>query len=175
MASVDALAHERWPRWFPRHEFQTTERPVNWPLGLSECSASWIDRSHHLLIVLQVLATAQHGCNSAAPRVRPISGLRLPRRRAQISLCMAPLTPSTSIGCVSCRSQTVEMLHRSHGEALIALRNETQWKLTHGWLVSYRACRGGGRCFCAVSFPRQHHLPRNAGGLVGERHGGQLR
>jgi phage-related protein len=29
---VDAFAHERWPRWFPRHEFQTAERPVKGPL-----------------------------------------------------------------------------------------------------------------------------------------------
>src|ERR1700730_3045718 len=39
------------------------------PLRFSECPASWIDRSHHLLIILQVLASAQHGCSSVAPRV----------------------------------------------------------------------------------------------------------
>src|SRR5208283_6221927 len=39
MASVGALAHERWPRWFPRQGFQTTLRPCKGPLGLSECPA----------------------------------------------------------------------------------------------------------------------------------------
>jgi hypothetical protein len=33
------------------------------PLGDSEYLASWIDRSHHLLVTLQVLASAQHGCS----------------------------------------------------------------------------------------------------------------
>ena len=33
------------------------------PLSLSECLVSWIDRSHHLLVILQVLASAQHGCS----------------------------------------------------------------------------------------------------------------
>jgi len=32
------------------------------PVDSTECLASWIDRSHHLLIALQVLASAQHGC-----------------------------------------------------------------------------------------------------------------
>ena len=33
------------------------------PLDPTECLASWIDRSHHLLVTLQVLASAQHGCS----------------------------------------------------------------------------------------------------------------
>src|SRR5208283_6216160 len=37
-----------------------------------------------------------------------------------------------------------------------------------------RARQGGGG-FGVVSFPCQHHLPGDAGGLVGQRHGGQLR
>src|SRR5208282_470024 len=37
-----------------------------------------------------------------------------------------------------------------------------------------RARQGGG-AFGVVSFPCQHHLPGDAGGLVGQRHGGQLR
>src|ERR1700739_1892487 len=41
MGSVGALAHERWPRWFPRREFQTNPRPRSGPLGLTECLASW--------------------------------------------------------------------------------------------------------------------------------------
>ena len=32
------------------------------PVESTECLASWIDRSHHLLVALQVLASAQHGC-----------------------------------------------------------------------------------------------------------------
>jgi hypothetical protein len=49
----------------------------------SEYLASWIDRSHHLLIILQVLASAQHGCRSTAPRVWLISNPRPLRRLAQ--------------------------------------------------------------------------------------------
>ena len=33
------------------------------PVESTECLASWIDRSHHLLVALQVLASAQHGCS----------------------------------------------------------------------------------------------------------------
>ncbi len=33
------------------------------PVESAECLASWIDRSHHLLVALQVLASAQHGCS----------------------------------------------------------------------------------------------------------------
>jgi hypothetical protein len=33
------------------------------PMDQAECLVSWIDRSHHLLVTLQVLASAQHGCN----------------------------------------------------------------------------------------------------------------
>ena len=121
------------------------------PLGLSECPVSWIDRSHHLLIILQVLASAQHGCSSVAPRVWPISRPRLPSRRHRFRLCIAPLSPSTSIGCVSCRSQMVERM-------------------------ASPVCAGqvGGHGCRAVGCPRQHHLPSNACRLVGERHGGQL-
>jgi len=39
------------------------------PVESTECLASWIDRSHHLLVALQVLASAQHGCSWVAPRV----------------------------------------------------------------------------------------------------------
>jgi hypothetical protein len=48
------------------------------PLALSGCLASWIDRSRHLLISLQVLASAQCGCSIGAPRVWLISILRPP-------------------------------------------------------------------------------------------------
>src|SRR5208282_5950579 len=44
-----ALAHERWPRWFPRQEFQTEGRTHRGPLENAEFLSSWIDRSHHLL------------------------------------------------------------------------------------------------------------------------------
>jgi hypothetical protein len=68
------------------------------PLGLSECPASWIDRSHHLLLILQVLASAQHGCSSVAPRVWPISRPhRLGWRR--ILRCKPPLSASSSRRC----------------------------------------------------------------------------
>jgi hypothetical protein len=43
------------------------------PLGLSECPVSWIDRSYHLLIILQVLASAQNGCS----KLLPVSGQSL--------------------------------------------------------------------------------------------------
>src|SRR5580704_12696361 len=33
------------------------------PVESTECLASWIDRPHHLLVALQVLASAQHGCS----------------------------------------------------------------------------------------------------------------
>jgi hypothetical protein len=33
------------------------------PMDQAECLVSWIDRSHHLLVSLQVLASAQHGCS----------------------------------------------------------------------------------------------------------------
>ena len=42
-ASVGALAHERWPRWFPRQEFQTEERPHRGPLENAGLLSSWID------------------------------------------------------------------------------------------------------------------------------------
>ena len=68
------------------------------PLGLSECPVSWIDRSHHLLLILQVLASAQHGCSSVAPRVWPISRPhRLGWRR--ILRCNPPLSASSSRRC----------------------------------------------------------------------------
>ena len=41
---------------------------LRWPLQIPEYPASWIDRSHHLLISLQVPVSAQHGCISLAPR-----------------------------------------------------------------------------------------------------------
>jgi hypothetical protein len=40
---VSAIGHDRWPRWFPRHEFQTVTR-YRIPLGRTECLTSW-DRS----------------------------------------------------------------------------------------------------------------------------------
>jgi hypothetical protein len=61
------------------------------PLGLSEYLVSWIDRSHHLLIILQVLASAQHGCSKVAPRVWPIS-----MRRLRTCRCRLPRSPSSS-------------------------------------------------------------------------------
>jgi hypothetical protein len=33
------------------------------PMDQAECLVSWIERSHHLLVFLQVLASAQHGCS----------------------------------------------------------------------------------------------------------------
>jgi len=73
------------------------------PLGQPECPASWIDRSHHLLIILQVLASAQHGCSSGAPRVWPISRPRRPQRRAQVLRYSLPPLASASTRCaLSC-------------------------------------------------------------------------
>ena len=40
---VGALAHERWPRWFPRREFQTTSDLIWRPWGPTEYPVSWID------------------------------------------------------------------------------------------------------------------------------------
>jgi hypothetical protein len=40
---VCALAHERWPRWFPRREFQTNGRPHRGPLENAGFLSSWID------------------------------------------------------------------------------------------------------------------------------------
>src|ERR1700730_14909331 len=37
---VSAIGHDRWPRWFPRHEFQTVTR-YRIPLGRTECLTSW--------------------------------------------------------------------------------------------------------------------------------------
>jgi hypothetical protein len=37
------------------------------PVASSACLASWIDRSHHLLITLQVLASARYGGSSLLP------------------------------------------------------------------------------------------------------------
>src|ERR1019366_30657 len=51
IGSLNALVHERWPRWFPQREFLTIQRPSR-PLVSTESLASWIDRSHHLLIYL---------------------------------------------------------------------------------------------------------------------------
>jgi transposase len=68
------------------------------PLGHSEYFASWIDRSHHLLIILQVLASAQHGCSSVAPHGWLISSARPPRRR-RTSQCKVPLLASSSRQC----------------------------------------------------------------------------
>jgi hypothetical protein len=81
------------------------------PLASSACLASWIDRSHHLLITLQVLASAQYG--------------GVPRSRA--------------------------------------------------WLISLNCARQGGGGFRRVSFACDHQFPGNAGQLVSQRHGDQLR
>src|ERR1700751_305267 len=43
MGSVGALAHERWPRWFPRQESQTERRPHRGPLENAGLLSSWID------------------------------------------------------------------------------------------------------------------------------------
>jgi len=68
MSGLSLRSHmERWPRWFPRQEFQTLGRPYR-PSHAAECLVPWIARSHHLLTVLQVLASAQYGCSSVAPR-----------------------------------------------------------------------------------------------------------
>src|SRR6266404_1319475 len=72
----------------------TYERPVRH----SEYFASWIDRSHHLLVILQVLASAQHGCSSVAPHDWLISSARPPRRR-RTSQCKVPLLASSSRQC----------------------------------------------------------------------------
>src|SRR5579862_5770046 len=52
---VDGGAHDRLPRWVPRHEFPTYPR-CQAPQGPTECLASGIDRSHHLLRLKQVPA-----------------------------------------------------------------------------------------------------------------------
>ena len=69
------------------------------PVALSECPASWIDRSHHLLVVLQGLASAQHGCSSGAPRVWPISRPRRPWRQARVSRRKPLPSASASTRC----------------------------------------------------------------------------
>jgi len=73
-----------------------------------------------------------HRLSTVAIQPLPVSGrslVRLPGRRAQISLWVSPVT-STSIGCVSCRSRKVECCTGRIVRPVIALRNETQWKLT---------------------------------------------
>ena len=62
---------------FRDNEFQTVVRPLRGHWVYRSVTLSWIDRSHHLLIFLQVLASAQHGCSLIAPRVWPISMRRL--------------------------------------------------------------------------------------------------
>ncbi len=55
------------------------------PLGLTECPASWIDRSHHLLIILQVW----HQLSTVAVQVLPVSGRSLVQRFHRST----PITP----------------------------------------------------------------------------------
>src|ERR1700731_2218954 len=54
----DAVAHDRWPRWFPRREFHTARRR-SCVTGLHGVSPV-LDRSiHHLLVFLQAPATTR--------------------------------------------------------------------------------------------------------------------
>ncbi len=62
MFGLFSRSHMNAGQVFPRCEFQTPKRPLR-PVESTECLASWIDRSHHLLVALQVLASAQHGCS----------------------------------------------------------------------------------------------------------------
>jgi hypothetical protein len=79
---------------------KTYERPHRRPVAPSECPTSWIDRSHHLLIILQVLASAQHGCSFGAPRVWLIFRQRLTEWRQPISGCILRPLSSSSMRCV---------------------------------------------------------------------------
>jgi hypothetical protein len=75
-----ALAHERWPRWFPRQEFQTESRPYRGPLENAECFSSVSICSSSCKFGHQ-LSTVSVG---VAPRVWLISGPRPPTRRAPL-------------------------------------------------------------------------------------------
>ena len=86
--SVDGGAHDRLPRWVPRREFQTESR-CQAPLGPTECLASGIDRSHHLLCLL-----ASSGLSARR---------RLPSRRTRYALVI--ITASGSRGVVHDRSE----------------------------------------------------------------------
>ena len=86
--SVDGGAHDRLPRWVPRREFQTELR-CQAPLGPTECLASGIDRSHHLLCLL-----ASSGLSARR---------RLPSRRTRYALVI--ITASGSRGVVHDRSE----------------------------------------------------------------------
>src|SRR6266545_4573921 len=63
----DAVAHDRWPRWVPRRELHTGTRRRA-PLDSTECLASWIDRSLHLLLLLQVSASVGRAALKGAVR-----------------------------------------------------------------------------------------------------------
>ena len=65
---VDGGAHDRLPRWVPRRGFRTYGR-CQAPQGPTECLASGIDRSHHLLRLKQAPASARGDSRSRAELV----------------------------------------------------------------------------------------------------------
>ena len=95
---VDALAHERWPRWFPRQEFQTILRPDRGQGARTVPRRGSIDHT-----ICSLSCKFRHPLStvaaSVAPRVWPISRPRLPCQRPRISRCRFPLYASSSRRC----------------------------------------------------------------------------
>lgn len=88
----DAVVHDRWPRWFPRREFQTNTRLVP-PLGPSECLALWVDRT-----ICSSSASSGHPLESCP--VQPISSTRpMPARVARARRRRLHRSPSASRRC----------------------------------------------------------------------------
>jgi hypothetical protein len=71
---VDALAHERWPRWFPRQGFQTTVRPQrggHWVYRSVPCRGS-IDHT-----ICSSSCKFWHRLSPVAVKSLPVSGQSL--------------------------------------------------------------------------------------------------
>src|SRR5271166_301804 len=107
---VSALAHERWPRSFPRHEFQTISRPIEGHGGMRSvpCRGS-IDHT-----ICSLSCKFWHRLSTVAVQLLPVSGQSLDRAcRAGgtdfvcVLLLCHPQLPSVAF---QCRSQMVERM-----------------------------------------------------------------
>ena len=147
---VGALAHERWPRWFPRHEFQTEVRPYLGQSGYRSIShRGSIDHT-----ICRLSCKFWHQLSTVAVQLLPVSGRSL------------------NCGLPSGGAQVL----RWRMPSSIALRNGIQWRSNIGSVAgsSDRTDQDDGRGSGGIGFFCEHHLPGDARGLVGERYRGQF-
>src|SRR5262245_22653549 len=180
VAAVDA---DRWPRWGPRREVQTTLR-CRAPLGPTECLASW-DRS-----ITPSLASQASLPAFAAGRWAP-AGEALSHSVCGFCFRGKPLVVSWfDWGAFlrpdhdprgAPRAAAVKVGRRG---GLAARRTASRPRLDGGEHGARLVGSGGcaaitaapffGRAGGIVAFAAHHQFPGDARGLVGERHGGEL-